>query len=188
MRLSLVVSFIVVLFTFGPCPDLSFAQEVMIKDVVVTNSDTDLLLYLNVVGGFTPEIVEGVQNGLPAVFTFEIRLTMVRSGWPDKEIYSGSVDHRMTYDNLKKSYAVVIGERNDKQLFTDSLATAESLMEELNGFPLISLDTLVPDREYVLEVRAVLAKKTLPFYVHYLIPFGDFWDFTTDWYTVRFKY
>lgn len=172
----------------GPLVQGANAQDVSIKNIVVTNSSTDLLLFLEVEDAFTKEIVEGVQNGLPAVFSFEIQLTMVRSGWPDKEIYSGTSEHTLVYDNLKKNYTVTIEERNGRQNVTDSLDNAMHLMEEVNGLKVIALDALVPDRQYILEVRAVLAKKELPFYVHYLIPFGDFWDFTTDWCEVRFKY
>ena len=172
----------------GSFVGVSSAQDVDIKNIVLTNSSTDLLLYLKVEHAFTDEIIAGVQNGLPATFSFEVRLTMIRSGWPDKEIYSGSTDHTLVYDNLKKDYTVALEERNGKQIVTQSLENAIFLMEELNGLKVIGLDSLIPDREYLLEIRAVLAKKTLPFYVHYLIPFGDFWDFSTEWHEVRFKY
>lgn len=177
-----------IVFFAGPLQQLCWAQDVAIKNIVVTNSSTDLLLYLKVEDAFTKDIIEGVQNGLPAVFSFEVQLTMIRSGWPDKKIYSDSIEHTLAYDNLKKDYTVTLEERNGKQTVTDSLETAMFLMEELNGLSVVKLDGLIPDREYVLEVRAVLAKNTLPFNVHYLIPFGDFWDFSTEWYTVRFKY
>nr|MBF0221708.1 DUF4390 domain-containing protein [Desulfobulbaceae bacterium] len=172
----------------GPLQQLSVAQEVGIKDIVVTNSSTDLLLYLKVEDAFSKDIIEGVQNGLPAVFSFEVQLTMIRSGWPDKEIYSDSIEHTMAYDNLKKNYTVTLEERDGRQTVTNNLENAMFLMEELNGLTVVKLDRLVPDREYVLEVRAVLAKNTLPFNIHYLIPFGDFWDFSTEWYKIRFKY
>jgi hypothetical protein len=172
----------------GTLVQVASAQEVSIKNIVVTNSSTDLLLFLKVEDAFTREIIEGVQNGLPAVFSFEVQLTMVRSGWPDKELYSGTSEHTIVYDNLKKNYTVTVEERSDKRIITDNLEKAMLLMEEVNGLKVIALDALKPDREYILEVRAVLAKKALPFYVNYLIPFGDFWDFTTDWYEVRFKY
>ena len=116
----------------------------------------------------------------------------------DREKDYGDYQHNFTilaemitlilYDNLKKNYTVTLAERSNKQIVTDSLENAKYLMEELNGFSVIPLNLLKPDREYVLEVRAVLAKKTLPFYVHYLIPFGDFWDFSTEWHEVKFKF
>jgi len=164
------------------------AQEVSIKNIVVTNSSTDLILFLDVENAFTKEIIDGVQNGLPAVFSFEVQLDMVRSGWLDKELYSGTSEHTLVYNNLKKNYSITIEERNGSQIVTDNLENAKSLMKEVNGLKVIGLDALVPDRQYILKVRAVLAKKALPFNVHYLIPFGDFWDFTTEWYEVRFKY
>ena len=164
------------------------AQEVEIKDIVVTNSDTDLLLYLSIIDAFTPEIVDGIHSGLPATFTFEIKLIMERTGWTDKEIYSGSTDNTIIYDNLKKDYTIYLGDQGSKPVKIDQLEEAKAIMSELDGFKVVSLNKLSPDRKYSLEVRAILAKKTLPFYFNYIIPFGNFWDFDTDWYTVRFRY
>ena len=172
-----------------PCPvEPAAAQEVGIKDIVVTNSDTDLLLYLKVVDAFTPEIVKGAQSGLPVTFTYQVRLVMERSAWTDKEIYSGTVDHTMLYDSLKKDYTLTFSERPGKRITTHSLDEAQAMMTELAGFKVVPLDRLVPDRRYVLEVRVTLAKKSLPFNFDYLIPFGNFWDFSTDWYSVSFRY
>ena len=55
-------------------------------------------------------------------------------------------------------------------------------------FRVISLDRLDPEATYTLRVKVKLAKKTLPLYFHYLIPFSSLWDFETDWYTIDFRY
>lgn len=183
VRLALLLALVIVLHGRQ-----LLAQEVAIKDIVVTNSSTDLLLYLKVMDAFTPEMVKGVENGLPATFTFQVELTMVRSGWTDKEIFAGATDHTLTYDNLKKEYTVVFEEHRGRTLTTPELAVAQAAMAELDGFTLLSLANLEPDRQYVLKTRVILAKKTLPFYFHYLIPFGDFGDFDTDWHAIEFRY
>jgi len=164
------------------------AREVKIHDIVVTNSSTDLLLFLKVVDAFSPEIVEGVKNGLAATFNFEIRLSLVREGWPDKEIAHRSVDHTLRFDTLKNHYQLALTENGSEEVTLDHLDKALAKMAELNGMKLLSLNELSPDRQYLLKVRATLVKKDLPDYVHYLIPFSNFWDVHTDWYTVRFRY
>lgn len=164
------------------------AREVMIRDIVVTNSSTDLLLFLRLVDAFSPEIIDGVQNGLAVTFNFEINLRLVRDGWPDKEVYNGQLDHTLSYDSLKKEYRMALSESTDGDMTTNSVEKAKTVMAELNGVRLLALDALQPDRQYVLKVRAILAKKTLPLYVHYLIPFSNFWNVNTDWYTVRFRF
>ena len=71
---------------------------------------------------------------------------------------------------------------------TKSLKEAKFLMAEVNGFKVYPLSRLVADAEYSLRVKARLAKKTLPLFFNYLVPFGSFWDFDTDWYETEFRY
>lgn len=164
------------------------AREVAIRDLVVTNSQTDLLLFLKVVDAFSPEIINGVKSGLDATFTFEIRVLLVRAGWPDKEVARLAVDHTLRFDTLKNQYRLSLGERGQDEQLLESEAKAVARMTELNGIKLLSLKALEPDRQYELKARATLAKTDLPTYLHYLIPFNNFWDVHTDWYSVRFRY
>ena len=172
-------------FFFSPTAQ---AREVAIRDIVVTNSSADLLLFLKVIDAFSPEIVAGVKNGLLATFTFEIRVSLVRDGWPDKEILHRQVDHTLHFDTLKNQYRLTLAEHGAEEQTLDSEDKAIAKMTELNGMKLLPLNTLEPDRQYHLKVRATLAKKDLPTFVHYLIPFSNFWDVHTDWYTVKFRY
>lgn len=166
----------------------AYAREVVIRDIVVTNSSTDLLLFLKVIDALSPEIIDGVKNGLAATFNFEVNLHLVRTGWPDKQIYSGRVEHTLSYDSLKKKYLLTMSENGMKEFSTDNVDKATLMMTSLNGAKLLPLKTLEPDRQYVLKTRATLTKKTLPFYVRYLIPFGNFWNVNTDWHSVDFRF
>jgi hypothetical protein len=167
-------------------PNNAVAADATLTDVVVTNSSTDLLLYLKVDNAFTPELLNGVQNGLPLTFSYQINLEMVRNSWLNKEIYSGSVDHTLVYDNLKKEYSV-LGAVNIEKFTTTDLVAAETHMVELNGLAIVPLKNLEPDRQYILKARVVLDKKSLPFNFNYLIPFS-FWNLETEWYSVEFRY
>ncbi len=164
------------------------AGEVLLRDIVVTNSSTDLLLFLKLDDALSPEIIEGVQSGLEATLKFEVRINLVRAGWPDKEIYRSRIEHSLGYDTLKKEYRLTLVENGAEQCTVDNLHKAELMMTELNGVKLLPLRTMQPDRQYVLKVRAVMAQTALPSYVNYLIPFSNVWNVKTDWYTVRFRY
>ena len=169
-----------------PCHSL--ADEAVVDEVVVTNSNTNLLLYLSVANAFTPELETGIQNGIPATFTFFVELYRNRKIWMDKEIASLTLDHTLTYDSLKEEYRVELSEKKGKVVVTKFLEEAKEAMRQVNGFTVIPLDYLDPDEEYLLKVKARLEEKTLPLYFHYLIPFWRLWDFETDWYTVEFRY
>jgi len=164
------------------------AQKAVIKDLVVTNSKENLLVFFTLEDAFTKEMEEAVRNGIPVTFTFTMEVNEVREGWLDSELASASFDHILSYDSLKDEYYVQRGERGDRKVAVDSLAAAIKDMCEVNGYRVLPLKQLLPDKDYSLRVRASLVKKELPFKLNYLIPFYSLWGFTTDWVTLPFRY
>lgn len=184
---ALLLNLLFLLFTClaGPCSVL--AKEASIEDLFVSNSDTDLLLYLTVRDCFTAEMENGLHNGISATFTFYVDLYQAKQAWPDRKIVSHVFNRTLTYDNLKEEYSI-ISSTNNKNATTQSLIQAKTLMSQVMDFRVINLDRLDPDVTYKLRVKVKLAKKTLPLYFHYLIPFSSLWDFETDWHTIDFRY
>ena len=166
-------------------PNQLQAQEATITDLTVSNSETQLLLYLSVHDCFTEEMETAIHNGIPATFTFYVELYQRRKAWPDQKVSSKNFNHVMEYDSLKKEYQVHRDERKGRKL-TSSLLEAKTLMSEINGYEFFPLAELDANSEYVVKVKAKLAKKTLPLYFHYLIPFSSLWDFETNWYELVF--
>jgi len=178
---------LLLLFTCLANPGTILAKEASIADLVVSNSDTDLLLYLTVRDCFTAEMETGLHNGIPATFTFYVDLYQTRKAWPDHKIVSKFFNRTLTYDNLKEEYSI-ISSTNNKNATTQSLAQAKNLMSQVMDFRIINLNRLESESTYTLRVKVKLAKKTLPLYFHYLIPFSSLWDFETDWHTIDFRY
>ncbi len=165
-----------------------FAQDASIKDMIVNNSSNKLLLYLTVIEAFTEDMEKGIQNGIPATFTYYVNLYKIRKGWLDTEVDSHTFTRTLTYDNLKEEYNIIFTDKGNKEITVQNLDDAKTAMTELNGFQVTSLDNLTSGSSYTLKVKASLAKKTLPLYFHYLIPFWRLWDFETDWHYVEFRY
>lgn len=195
MRISFLVNcyklctvLIFVLMGFCCAPQDLRAQNALIKDVAVTNSDTHILAYFKLAHAFTPEMEEGIVNGIPATFTFSLDLLIRREGWPDKEIISYVFDHTLKFDNLKEEYHVELSENGGKVYSTRNLEEAKVMMMEVNDFRVCSLQDLVEGRKYTMRVKASLERKKLPLNFHYFIPFWRFWDFETDYYHVSFRY
>ena len=159
-----------------------------LKDIIVTTSNSDLLLFAAVLNSFTPEMITGVQNGIPITFTFYIELNKLRSNWLDSSLVNTTITHTMTYNSLKEEYQINHSDKNGKIKTTRSLEEAKELMAELNSVRVISLDQLQPEAQYALRLKATLEKNTLPLGMHYLLPFTSLWDFETDWRTVEFRY
>ena len=164
----------------------SYGQEASIADFTVSNSESSLLLYLTVTDCFTPEMITAVQNGIQITFVFNIELFAQRSNWPDRKIREHEFNHVFKYDSLKKEYLVQRDEKGDSKI-TSSFEEAQKLMSEINGFKILPLDELDPQASYIVRAKAKLARKTMPLYFHYLIPFSSPWDFDTDWHELTLR-
>lgn len=166
----------------------SFARNATIEEFIVTNSSTDLLVFFTVRNAFTREMEEGIRNGIPVTFTFQVELSRKRKTWLNKGIVSHAVAQTLSYDNLKEEYSVLRQGSAAPVFRTRSLAEAKKAMSQVNGMAVLPLAALVPEAEYLLRVKARLDEKTLPFSFHYLIPFWNLWNFETGWYSVEFRY
>jgi Domain of unknown function (DUF4390) len=159
-----------------------------ISDIFITTSQTHLLLFCSIKNGFTREMIEGVQNGMPITFTFLVELEKTVNNWLDSTLAKMTIQHTLTYDALKEQYRVTLPERSSGMMVTDSLDKAMDAMSELNGIKVINHDELKPDAPYALHVHATLAEKTLPLNMHNLVPFISLWNFETETRTIEFRY
>lgn len=175
------------LITLFSCQAASAAVKADIRDIVVNNSNDQLLLYLTVAKAFRPEMEEGIMNGIPASFTFFVSLREMEDGRPGKQVVSVEFDHVLSYDSLKEVFNLRFSETNTS-FSLNTLKEAKNLMTEVNGFRIVDLTQLRPDARYFLSVKVRLERKTLPLFFHYLIPFWQLRDEETDWYYVEFKY
>ncbi len=164
----------------------SYGQDAAISDFTVSNSEDNLLLYLAVSNWFTEDMEAAIHNGIPITFAFSINLSVKRPKWPDKKISEHEFNHVMEYDSLKKQYRIHRNEKGDSKV-TASLEEAKKLMSEINGFKVLRLDELDPRTSYTLRAKAMLARKTMPLYFHYLIPFSSPWDFETKWHKLTLR-
>jgi len=180
--------FLLALFFWGGGGQSAHAQNATIEELIVTNSSTDLLLFLTVDNAFTKQMEEGIKNGIPVTFNFYVKLERKRNAWLNQELVSLQFDHTLSYDTLKEEYSIVRSELAGQTFRTKSLAEAKKALAQLNGPPISPLKALLPEAGYRLKVKAKLAEKTLPLYFHYVIPFWSLWDFETAWYTVEFRY
>jgi hypothetical protein len=168
-------------------PAVQASAEAEIRDIVVSNSSVDLLLYLTVDGALRAEMVEGILNGMPASFTFFVSLREFEDGKPGKQATGLEFDHVLSYDSLKEVFRLHFSETNTS-LAIGSLEKAKELMAEVNGVKIVDLARLRPNSKYVLGVKVRLERKTLPLFFHYLIPFWQLRNEETDWHYVEFRY
>jgi len=179
--------FLLALFFLLPVLSAGGAEKPVIKDIVVSDSTSDLLLYFQVADAFRPEMEEGVLNGIPATFTFLVSLREVEGGRPGRQLAELNFEHTLSYDVLKEEFRLSLSEHRTDLTCTD-LARAKKLMSEVSGAKILPLSGLKPGREYFLSAKVKLERKTLPHFFHYLIPFWQLGDYESDWQYVQFKY
>jgi len=173
------------------CPDRSAAVSEPtpeIKDIIVTTSDNNLLLFATVKNSFTREMLDGVRNGTPVVFTYYLELVKTSSNWLDTTLVESTVTRTMTFDSGKQEYRVAFSDQDGKVVTTADLEQAKLLMAEINGIKVIDLAQLVRDAPYAIHFKVTLKKGSLPLGMHRLLPIPALWDFETDWRTIEFRY
>lgn len=159
-----------------------------IKDIIVTTSDIDLLLFATVKNGFTQEMIDGVKSGIPVVFTYQLELVKTDGNWLNTSLVESAVTHTLSFDTELQEYSIAFSDQGGKVVNTKDLEKAKQLMSELNGVKVIALAQLVPDAPYAIHFKVTLKKGSLPLGMHRLLPLSSLWDFETDWRTIEFRY
>lgn len=159
-----------------------------LTDIIVTTSDVNLLLFATVKNPFTSEMITAVQNGIAITFEFHIELEKVKNNWFDSSLVDRTITHTLKYNSLKQEYSIEQSEKKGKAKRTRSLEDAKQTMAEINGIPVITLQSLIPDKPYKLNIKATLQETTLPLGMQNILPFTSLWNFETDWRTIEFRY
>ena len=169
-------------------PAMVVAQNATLKNIIVTNTRDDLLIYLAVEDAFPENMETVILSGVPTTFSFFVNLYQTRSFWFDKNISELEILHTIKYDNLKTEYIVERSWDANTQRVMKSIDEAKKLMVEIDSLKVVELNRLEKGSQYQIRTKAKLRKLTLPFYLHYVLFFVALWDFDTDWYTIDFIY
>ncbi|MCI5149576.1 MAG: DUF4390 domain-containing protein [Candidatus Electrothrix sp. MAN1_4] len=162
-------------------------EEPVIEEIVISTTTSHVILFARVNHCFTDEMLEGVRNGIPLTFRFDIRLNKIRNNWFDSELVIHKINHTMRYNPIKEEYQVAFAEK-ERPEFTRSLEEAKKMMADIDGLQLLPLSELHVGSPYSLEIKATLVETTFPLSIHSIIPFISLWNFETDWRTVEFTY
>ncbi len=168
-------------------PSTVLAREVILRDIIVTTSKTNLLAYFTIDGCFTKDMQEAIFNGVPVTFTFIVKLNKKRRFFPDKRINSFKVYHTIKYDQLKDVFEIKRTERAEGILTSKDFVQAKHLMAEVET-KVAPVFKLKKGEKYQLSLKAELNKVTLPLYLHYIFFFVSLWNFETNWHKVVFTY
>ncbi|MCG6910189.1 MAG: DUF4390 domain-containing protein [Deltaproteobacteria bacterium] len=168
--------------------DQAHALDARLKNIIVTNTRDDLLIYLTVEGAFTEDMQTAILSGVPTTFSFYVNLYRTRSLWFDKKLAELKITNTVKYDNLKNEFVIQRSWEDGKPIIVKSIEEAEKMMTEIDSLKVVPLNRLNKGDRYQIRTKAQLSKVTLPLYLHYVLFFVSMWDFETDWYTIDFIY
>ena len=123
-------------------PQAGYAQDATLTNSTVSNTQDDLLLFLNLEGAFREEMKKAILSGVPSTFSFFAKMNRVRSLWFDSAIADLEVTHTIIYDNLKKEFTIPRSWKDKNPEVTKSFDEAKKWMTEINSLK-ISLTIFV---------------------------------------------
>ncbi len=143
-----------------------------ISNLVVTNSDSTLLVNLVLLGTMPDGIVEGLGTGIPAGVRFQLELWQYNSWWVDRRVVAKLVERQVVYDVLTKEFRVspVQGEEREPYVTRD-VWEAERVLSEVRGYKLTPIAHLNLDELYYVRVRAEVRSGAPDSSVSRIMPF-----------------
>lgn len=131
----------------------SHAQEVATAsinriDPLVVNGqlslDIDIELQLNAM------MRQALSRGVPLYFSLDLEIEQPRWWWLNKTIVDTSLERRLSYNALTRSWRVSTG---DLSVPTASYEEAMSLLTRIRDWPVVMSDRFEPDEQYTGRVR-----------------------------------
>jgi Domain of unknown function (DUF4390) len=148
------------------------AAPLRISNLVVTNSESTLLVTLVLLGAMPDGIVEGLGTGIPAGVRFQLELWQYNSWWVDRRVVAKLVERQVVYDVLTKEFRVspVQGEEREPYVTRD-VWEAERVLSEVRGYKLTPIAHLNLDELYYVRVRAEVRSGAPDSSVSRIMPF-----------------
>jgi Domain of unknown function (DUF4390) len=158
------------------------SQRPLLHELVLTHTDHEVLLHIDLQGGFQQEILEAIATGIPITVTYYMRLYRKRGLWFDAEVLSKTIKHLVKYDALKKQYRVSeINGLFSSMRVTTHEPTMVRWMSAIEGQPLIPFHLLQPGEEYYVKAMADVKAVKSPFPLSHMPFLASLWDTGTPW-------
>ncbi len=133
--------------------------------------DGAVLISFELSDGFTDDVRAAIRSGLRTTFTYNVDLRAEVPAWIDRTIVSAVVSTSVQYDNLTRRHTVVrtLDGRVERALVTESDVEVRQLVTTIDHLPLFRTESLEPNREYYVRVRA----EVRPRHAAFLWPWGS---------------
>ena len=163
--------------SFEPEPRMMKPSAVIDENHRIVSIKSKLLNWMN------DDLSEFFESGLPLRLSFKAAIFEERDFWFDAQLASTMVKKQVSYDPVKKSYAVIAlrGEKDVSREFVDQKEAMESLLSLDTEIPIHLFMEKYPKRTYYAGVYCDVIASEID------LPFGRLlWfirtGYTTDWF------
>jgi hypothetical protein len=157
----------------------ALSAEAKISDLVIRESQGDLLVDFKIEDYFTEEMQAAVLKGISIRIAFFVFFYEVRDFWLDNKLAEKEELHSIHYDARRKEYKIQRSWAKTGSVVEKDFMKAQKFFSKIIGLEIISLARLKKGSHYQLWVKSEFNDHHLPF-------LGPLFGFKTDWYTVNF--
>jgi hypothetical protein len=112
--------------------------------------------------GFSDDLRAAMHSGLTTTFSYDVDLRRSATLWFDHTLASAAVSASVKYDTLTRKYNLTraVDGRIERADVTDTEAAARAWLTQVDKLALCATNTLEPNVEYYLRVRAHTSPRT----------------------------
>lgn len=159
-----------------------YAEGASIANIDIFNTGERLTLDVSLIDGFSEEIVEAINSGVPVGITYTLVLKKKVPLFFDQKIVMRKIKRFVKYDTLKEEYKL-IGDNGKRTvtMTTNDFDDVLRVMTKLKSIHLISNKRVNKREKYYVRVKAELNSKRAWFPFNYILFFMPFLNFDTSW-------
>jgi hypothetical protein len=131
--------------------------------------------------GFTPEVLEALDNGVPLILELQIEVAQPRQWLWDAVFTTLQQRYRLGYHALTQQY-LVENLNSATQYNYASRADAIRALGTISGLPLLDQRLLTADESYVARAQVSLDLESLPTPLRLVAYLSSQWHLTSEWY------
>ena len=157
-------------------------EAAVMENIDIFSEGGELLLDASLRDGFSEEVVEAINSGVPVGITYTVVLKRKVPLFFDSQVALRKIARHVKYDTLKEEYALIDSNGNEKtKKITGNFDEVVQLMTRLESIKLISKKRIKQKGKYYVKVKAELDSKKTWFPFSYILFFIPFLNFDTSW-------
>ncbi|ENO85475.1 hypothetical protein C666_15255 [Thauera linaloolentis 47Lol = DSM 12138] len=168
------------LFALAPAAQ---ADDARILSAEIVRGDGGYVLNADIDIELNPRLVDAVMRGVSLYFTTELRIERPRWYWLNEVVVDRSLDYRLSYHAITRSYRLSIGSLHHS---FDNLDAAVRTMQRVRNWQIADTEQLAAGVSHDVELRFRLDTSQLPKPFQVTAIGSRDWSLGTDWATWTF--